>query len=163
MRLLNQPKEMLLSSIEFNKNFMFAAILEAKKAANIGEIPVGAVIVKNDEIVSSAFNKRERLNNSLAHAELLAIDLACKKLGNWRLMDCELFVTLQPCLMCLGAIVNSRIKKIVYGANRLDLEGDFEREILYEVCFRNKIEIRSGILEDESANLLKKFFKGLRD
>ena len=102
---------MLLNSTELNEKFMFMAIEQAKKAAQIGEIPVGAVVVENKKIISSAFNGIESLKTATAHAELIAIDLACKKIGNWRLLNCELFVTLQPCLMCLGAISNSRIKK----------------------------------------------------
>lgn len=140
---------------------MAAAILQAKFAAKIGEVPVGAVVVKNKEIIACAFNKREQLQNSTAHAELLAIDLACKKLNNWRLLNCELFVTLQPCLMCLGAVVNSRIKKLVYGANRLHSDGEYEREILHEICFRNNIEILKGVLATESTALLTEFFENL--
>lgn len=153
---------MLLNSTKLNETFMLAAIEQAKVAAQMGEIPVGAVIVKNGEIMVRAFNKREKLNNAIAHAELIAINLACKKLKNWRLSNCELFVTLQPCLMCLGAIVNSRIKKLVYAAEKPEMEGIFEREVMREVCFRNKIAIENGILANESTNLIKKFFGKLR-
>ena len=95
---------------------MGAALEEARKAAALGEVPVGAVVAKDGEIISAAHNTRETEKNALHHAELLAIDAACKKLGGWRLWQCELFVTLEPCPMCSGAIINSRIKRVVYGA-----------------------------------------------
>lgn len=96
-------------------NFMEIAILEARKAELIGEIPVGAVIIKNNEIISTAFNKRECLNSPTAHAEILAIEKAAKKLGNWRLNGCEMYVTLEPCPMCAGAILQSRLSKLHIG------------------------------------------------
>ena len=95
---------------------MGAALAEAEQAAALGEVPVGAVIAKDGEIIASAHNTRETEKNALHHAELLAIDAACKKLGGWRLWECELFVTLEPCPMCAGAILNSRIRRVVYGA-----------------------------------------------
>ena len=95
---------------------MGAALAEAEKAAALGEVPVGAVVAKDGEIVAAAHNTRETEKNALHHAELLAIDAACKKLGGWRLWQCELFVTLEPCPMCSGAILNSRIRRVVYGA-----------------------------------------------
>lgn len=95
---------------------MGAALAEAEQAAALGEVPVGAVIAKDGEIIASAHNTRETEKNALHHAELLAIDAACKKLGGWRLWQCELFVTLEPCPMCSGAILNSRIRRVVYGA-----------------------------------------------
>ena len=95
---------------------MGAALEEARKAAALGEVPVGAVVAKDGEIISAAHNTRETEKNALHHAELLAIDAACKKLGGWRLWECELFVTLEPCPMCAGAILNARIPKVFYGA-----------------------------------------------
>ncbi|MEG2404607.1 MAG: nucleoside deaminase, partial [Oscillospiraceae bacterium] len=97
-------------------DYMRLAINEAQKAAEIGEVPIGAVIVRNGEVISAAHNTRECEKNATHHAELLAIDAACKALGGWRLMDCELYVTLEPCPMCAGAIINSRIKRVIYGA-----------------------------------------------
>ncbi len=97
-------------------DYMELAIEQAKIAASLGEVPVGAVIVKNDSIVATAYNRRELDKNALAHAELLAIDRACKRLGGWRLFGCTLYVTLEPCPMCTGAIINSRIDRVVYGA-----------------------------------------------
>ena len=104
---------MALNSTELNKKYMLAALNQAKIAYKLNEIPVGAVVVKRKKIISLAFNKKEKLKNPLAHAEIIAINLACKKLQNWRLLDCEIFVTLQPCLMCTEAIAQSRIKKIL--------------------------------------------------
>ena len=95
---------------------MGAALAEAEQAAALGEVPVGAVVARDGEIIAAAHNTRETEKNALHHAELLAIDAACKKLGGWRLWQCELFVTLEPCPMCSGAIINSRIKRVVYGA-----------------------------------------------
>ena len=95
---------------------MGAALEEAARAAALGEVPVGAVVARNGEIIAAAHNTRETEKNALHHAELLAIDAACKKLGGWRLWQCELFVTLEPCPMCSGAILNSRVKRVVYGA-----------------------------------------------
>ena len=95
---------------------MGAALDEARKAAALGEVPVGAVVARNGQIVAAAHNTRETEKNALHHAELLAIDAACKKLGGWRLWECELFVTLEPCPMCAGAILNSRVRRVVYGA-----------------------------------------------
>ena len=95
--------------------FMKLALEQAKEAAALGEVPIGAVVVRGSEVVSTAHNLRETEKNALFHAELLAIDLACKKLGGWRLHECELYVTLEPCPMCAGAIINARIKRVVYG------------------------------------------------
>ena len=99
-----------------DEELMGAALAEARIAADLGEVPVGAVVARRGEIVAAAHNTRETQRNALHHAELLAIDAACKALGGWRLWECELFVTLEPCPMCAGAIVNSRIKRVVYGA-----------------------------------------------
>ena len=99
-----------------DEQLMQAALEEARAAAALGEVPVGAVVAKDGEIIAAAHNTRETEKNALHHAELLAIDAACKKLGGWRLWECELFVTLEPCPMCAGAIINSRIRRVVYGA-----------------------------------------------
>ena len=99
-----------------DSELMGLALEEARKAAALGEVPVGAVVARNGEVVAAAHNTRETEKNALHHAELLAIDAACKKLGGWRLWECELFVTLEPCPMCAGAIINSRIRRVVYGA-----------------------------------------------
>ena len=144
--------------------FMRAAIEEAKKAETIGEVPIGAVIVKDGEIISKAFNLRETEQRSIAHAELLAIDDACQKLGTWRLSETTLYVTLEPCAMCAGAIVLSRVDRVVYGAK--DPKGGCAgtlMNLLEEDRFNHIAEVTSGVLEDECAALLSNFFKQLRE
>lgn len=142
--------------------FMRLALDEAKKASDIGEVPVGAVIVRDGEVVACAYNRRECDKNALSHAEVLAISKACEKLGGWRLHQCELYVTLEPCPMCTGAIINSRIKRVVFGA--LDKKAGCMGSILNltEYPFNHKPEIMGGVLADESAQLLSDFFKNLR-
>ncbi|HHW36669.1 MAG TPA: nucleoside deaminase [Bacillales bacterium] len=144
--------------------FMKAAIEEAKKAEAIGEVPIGAVIVKDGEIISTAYNLRETRQRAIAHAELLAIDDACQKLGTWRLSETTLYVTLEPCPMCAGAIVLSRVDRVVYGAK--DPKGGCAgtlMNLLQEDRFNHTAEVTSGVLEDECAGLLSNFFKGLRE
>lgn len=115
-----------------DSELMGLALEEARKAAALGEVPVGAVVARNGEVVAAAHNTRETEKNALHHAELLAIDAACKKLGGWRLWECELFVTLEPCPMCAGAIINSRIRRVVYGA--ADTNGGLLRQCDRPVC-----------------------------
>lgn len=143
--------------------FMSAAICEAQKAYAIGETPVGAVVVKDGEIISRAHNLRETGKNALYHAEILAIDAACKVLGGWRLHQCDLYVTLEPCIMCSGAIVQARIKNLFYGAT--DPKGGAVSSIvnipgLDKLCHHPNCE--GGILADECSSLLKEFFHDLR-
>ncbi|MBQ4101231.1 MAG: tRNA adenosine(34) deaminase TadA, partial [Oscillospiraceae bacterium] len=139
--------------------FMTLALDEAKKASDIGEVPVGTVIVRDGEVVACAYNRRECDKNALSHAEVLAISKACEKLGGWRLHQCELYVTLEPCPMCTGAIINSRIKRVVFGAS--DKKAGCMGSIvnLTEYPFNHKPEIVGGVLADESAQLLSDFFK----
>ena len=141
---------------------MGAALEEARKAAALGEVPVGAVVAKDGEIISAAHNTRETEKNALHHAELLAIDAACKKLGGWRLWQCELFVTLEPCPMCSGAIINSRIKRVVYGA--ADVKAGCCGSVLnlFEERFNHHPRIYGRVLEAECAALLQEFFQSLR-
>lgn len=142
--------------------FMFEALKEAKIAASNGEVPVGAVIVKNDEIIAKAHNMREQKQNALSHAEIEAINIACKKLGSWRLDECELYVTLEPCPMCTGAIINSRIKTVVFGAFD-SAAGCMDSVInLCDYPLGSKPEIYAGICEDECSEILKNFFTKLR-
>ena len=145
-----------------NAKFMTEAIKEAKAAAFENEVPVGAVIVKNGEIIAKERNRREKNNDATAHAELLAKKKACKKLNSWRLNDCELYVTLEPCPMCAGAIINSRIKTVVFGA--FDKKGGaVESKVdLFSKGFNHKPEIYGGVCEKECAELLKKFFEEKR-
>lgn len=144
-----------------DKKFMLAAIKEAKKAENIDETPIGAVIVCDGKIISRGYNRRETKKNALMHAEITAIDKACKKLGGWRLPGCEIYVTLEPCPMCMGAILQSRIEKVYFGAY------DYKSGCLGSVCdlseiLPHKITYEGGILKDECETILKDFFKKLR-
>lgn len=146
-----------------NREFMKIAISEAQKAAEKGEIPVGAVIVKNNEIISVGHNLREEKQNALSHAEIEAINSACQKLGSWRLDDCEMYVTLEPCPMCTGAIINARIKTVIFGAYDSKM-GCMDSVInLCDYPFNHKVEIYGGIMEDECLNILQDFFKKLRE
>ena len=145
-----------------NKNFMLEALGEAKKAYDEGEVPVGAVIVKDGEIIAKGHNQREQKQNALSHAEIECINTACKILNSWRLDGCELYVTLEPCPMCTGAIINSRIKTVVFGA--FDLRaGSMDSVInLCDYPYNHKPEIYGGILEDECKKILEDFFKEKR-
>jgi len=146
-----------------HERYMEAAIKEAKKAAAIGEVPIGAVIVKAGQIISRAHNLREVTQKTSAHAEMLAIELANKALGSWRLEGCTLYVTLEPCSMCAGAIVQSRIPTVVYGAN--DPKGGCCGTIynlLGEPRFNHESLVVSGVLADECGQLLSHFFRNLR-
>ncbi|EJV63232.1 tRNA-specific adenosine deaminase [Bacillus mycoides] len=143
--------------------FMQLAIEEAKKAEAIQEVPIGAVIVLDDEVISVAHNLRETEQRSIAHAELLAIDEACKKLGTWRLEDATLYVTLEPCPMCAGGIVLSRVKRVVYGAS--DPKGGCAgtlMNLLTDERFNHQCEVVAGVLEEECGTLLTIFFRELR-
>ena len=145
-----------------DKNFMKEAINEAKIAYLNGEVPVGAVIVKNGEIIARGRNMREEKQNALSHAEIEAINNACKRLGRWRLDDCEMYVTLEPCPMCTGAIINSRIKTLIFGAYDLKA-GSVDSVInLCDYPYNHKPEIYGGIMEDECQEILQNFFKNLR-
>ncbi|WP_035434580.1 tRNA adenosine(34) deaminase TadA [Bacillus sp. UNC322MFChir4.1] len=143
--------------------FMKLAIEEAKKAEEIQEVPIGAVVVVDGEVISRAHNLRETEQRSVAHAELLAIDDACKKLGTWRLENATLYVTLEPCPMCAGAIVLSRVKRAVYGA--VDPKGGCAgtlMNLLTEERFNHQSEVVAGVLEEECGSLLTNFFRELR-
>jgi len=141
--------------------FMQLALNEAKKAYSKKEVPVGAVIVKDDVVISKAHNLREHKNTSLAHAEILAIEKACKKLKSWRLDDCTMYVTLEPCLMCAGAITQSRIKKVVIGA--LDEKNGVVESIanVFDIKTTTKVEYELENNE-ECSKILSDFFKELR-
>ena len=143
-------------------SFMKSAIEQARMAAEIGEVPVGAVVVCDGEIISAEFNTRETGKNALHHAEIKAIDSACKALGGWRLHKCDIYVTLEPCPMCAGAIVNARIKRVVFGA--FDKKaGAFGSVInMNDFPLNHKPEIHSGVCIDECSQLLSDFFADLR-
>lgn len=141
---------------------MRLALKQAQRAADMGEVPVGAVVCRGDEIVSMACNRRETDKNATAHAELLAIDKACKTLGGWRLHQCDLYVTLEPCPMCAGAIVNSRIRRVVFGASD-PKAGCFGSMVDFnDFGFNHRPEVQGGVLAEECAQALKDFFRRLR-
>ena len=141
---------------------MRAALALAKEAFDDGEVPVGAVVVRKGEIVGEGRNRREKGKNALYHAEIEAIDNACKRLGGWRLWECELYVTLEPCPMCAGAIVNARIPQVYFGAYDFKNGSCGTITNLFEMPYNFKPECLGGIMEDECAALLKDFFKTLR-
>ena len=144
--------------------FMKEALKEAKKAYKKLEVPVGVVIVKNEKIIARAYNQKEGKKSPTKHAEITAIEKACKTLKNWRLNDCEMYVTLEPCPMCAGAIVNSRIKKIYIGAMEQKSGACGSKlNLLQEYDFETKVEIETGIMKEECQNILKSFFKEIRN
>ena len=156
-----------MHSLADHSYFMEMAIKLAQKASSLNEVPVGAVVVSDDApssiIVSEAFNNRESQSNPLGHAELLAIDKASKKLGRWRLSGCTLYVTLEPCLMCAGAIILSRVDRVVYGAK--DPKAGAVSSLyqtLSDQRLNHRPEVISGIREEECSKLLKDFFKSMR-
>ena len=145
-----------------DEELMRAALAEAKLAAALGEVPVGAVVAKDGEIIARAHNLRESGKNATYHAELLAIDAACKALGGWRLWECELFVTLEPCPMCAGAIVNSRIRRVVYGAADAKAGCCGSVTDLFALPFNHHPVVEKGLRAEEAGELLQVFFKELR-
>ena len=145
-----------------DKDFMLLAIEQAKLSAQELEVPVGAVITRNGEIISVGRNRRENGKNALAHAEIEAIDLACKKLGGWRLWECEMFVTLEPCPMCTGAIINSRIRRLVYGASDYKAGSCGSVINLFDLPYNHKPEVIEGFMSEECSGLLSDFFANLR-
>lgn len=143
--------------------FMKAAIIEAKKALKLQEVPIGAVVVHNNQIIGRGFNTREMQQKSTGHAEMMAIEEACKNIGSWRLEETTLYVTLEPCPMCAGAIMLSRIQKVVYGAG--DPKGGCAGtilNILQEPRFNHQCEILEGVLADECSTMLTDFFRSIR-
>ncbi len=145
------------------EKFMKEALKQAKIAFSKEEVPIGAVIVKDGKIISRAYNKREQTMQSTAHSEILAIEKACRKLKNWRLNDCELYVTVEPCPMCAGAILNSRIKKVYFGAldNKSGAVVSNLKMLDSEYC-NHRAEYEGDLLKEECELLLKNFFKRLR-
>ena len=146
-----------------NEYFMEKALILAKLAALEDEVPVGAVIVKDGEIIATGRNRRELKRNALLHAEIEAIDKACKFLGGWRLCDCEMYVTLEPCPMCAGAIINSRLKKVVFGAPD-PKSGSVGSVInLFKLPYNHKPEVVSEVLQEQCSKILSDFFKKRRN
>lgn len=143
--------------------YMKEALKEAQKAYELDEVPIGAVIVCNSQIISRAHNIKEKTKNPLCHAEIIAIDQACKKLGDWRLEECEMYVTVEPCLMCSGAILHSRLKKIIYGTSNTKF-GYVEsiNKILTDPKNNHIVEVENGICAEECQKLMINFFESKR-
>lgn len=149
--------------VSMEEKFMKEALKEAKKAYNKLEVPVGAVIVRDGQIISRAHNLKESKKDTTNHAEILAIQKASKKLGSWRLLDCEMYVTLEPCTMCAGAIIQARVGKLYIGT--MDYKTGAcgsVLNVLEDYPFNHKVEYETGILKDECENILQEFFKELR-
>ena len=151
-----------MTQTQREEQFMGRALELAALAAQEGEVPVGAVVVRDGKILAEGYNRREQDKNATAHAELLAIDAACKALGGWRLFDCDLYVTLEPCPMCAGAIVNSRIRRVVYAAK--DPKAGCCGSVVDLFClpFNHRPEVVGGLRAEEAAGLLRSFFADLR-
>ncbi len=155
---------MVVDVLEKDLEFMKAAIEEAKKAANLGEVPIGAVIVYQNEIIARAHNLRETSQNAVTHAELMAIQQACEAIGSWRLEETTLYVTLEPCPMCAGAILQSRIPRVVYGAR--DMKAgcvDSLYRLLNDARFNHECDVTEGVLAEECGQMLTDFFRNLRE
>lgn len=146
-----------------DEKYMKEAIKQAKKAYEMNEVPIGCVIVYEDKIISRGYNRRTTDKNPLAHAEMIAIKKASKKIGDWRLEDCIMYVTLEPCQMCSGAIVQSRMKKVVVGCMnaKAGCAGSILNLLQMEE-FNHQVELETGVLEEECSLLMKNFFKELR-
>lgn len=146
-----------------HKHYMKAALAQANLAQGIAEVPVGCVIVRSNEIIATGYNRRETDKNCLSHAEIIAINKACEKLGGWRLENTTLYVTMEPCPMCAGAIINARIPTVVFGAYDYKA-GCFGSVVDFtEIPFNHKPEIISGVLAEECSQILKDFFRELRN
>ena len=147
-----------------DEKYMKAALREAKKAYVLDEVPIGCVIVQNDKIIARGYNRRNTDKNTLAHAELAAIKKASKKTGDWRLEDCVLYVTLEPCQMCAGAIVQSRLGKVVIGSMnpKAGCAGSI-LNLLQMKEFNHQVEVERGVLEEECSQMLSEFFRELRE
>jgi len=162
---MNQDQDITTKYQENLKKFKYmkAALKEAHKAELIDEVPVGAVVVYEDQIIARAHNKREHTQRFHAHAEFLAMMKAAKKIGSWRLEECDVYVTMEPCPMCAGAMIQSRIRSVYYGVK--DTKAGVAESItnLFELPFNHKVHVESGILAEESQKMLKNFFKKLRD
>ena len=147
-----------------DEKFMKEAIKQAKKAEAIGDVPIGCVIVHNGKVIARGYNKRNKDKTVLAHAELLAMKKACKKLGDWRLEDCTMYITLEPCQMCSGAIVQSRMTRVVVGCMnpKAGCAGSI-LNLLQMSEFNHQVELETGVLEEECSHMMKQFFKELRE
>ena len=162
---MNLDQDIIMKSQENQKNYKFmkAAYKEAKKAEFENEVPVGAVVVYQNKVIARAYNKREQMQSFHAHAEFLAMMKAAKKIGSWRLEDCDVYVTMEPCEMCAGAMIQSRIKNLYYGAKDPKAGAVGSVLNLMEIPFNHQINVVSGMMAEESQELLKSFFKKLRE
>jgi tRNA(adenine34) deaminase len=146
-----------------DEKYMREAIKQAKKAALAGDVPIGCVIVQNEKIIARGYNKRNAKKTTLAHAELLAIEKASKKVGDWRLEDCTMYITLEPCQMCAGAIVQARVPRVVVGAMNKKAGCAGSVLNLFQIpAFNHQVEFENGVLEEECSNMLSEFFRHLR-
>lgn len=145
------------------EKYMREALALADKAAELGEAPIGCVIVRDGQIVGRGYNRREVDKQALAHAEIIAIEQACKTLGGWRLVGCELYVTLEPCPMCAGAMINARVPKVFFGAYDAKAGSCGSVVNLFELPYNHKPELTGGVLREECAGKLTEFFRCLRD
>lgn len=145
-----------------DEEYMMQALALAREAAADGEVPVGAVIVRDGEIIGTGRNRRERCGNALAHAELEAIDAACRRLGGWQLVGCTLYVTLEPCPMCAGAIINARIERVVQGTLNPKAGSCGSIVNLFALRYNHHPDVHTGVCEDACSQLLKDFFRSIR-
>ena len=145
-----------------DRKFMDLALIRARRAGEDGEVPVGAVVVRDGKVIGTGRNRREKTHNALAHAEIEAINAACTEIGDWRLDDCELYVTLEPCPMCSGAIINSRIKTVIFGAYDTKAGSLGSIANFANIPFAYTPEVYGGISENECRALLTEFFKDMR-
>ena len=154
----------MVESKNLDESFMIEALKQARKAEGVGEVPIGAVIVRDGKVIARAYNLRQTTLDATAHAEILAIKKACKKLKTWHLVDCDLYVTLEPCPMCSGAIINSRIKRVIFGAfdKKAGCCGTLYNLPLDERFNHRPLEVIGGVLQDECAELLSVFFSEIR-
>ena len=159
---MNHVVESVIWCLNVINKFMKAALAEAKKAYMIDEVPVGAIIVYQNKIIARGHNTRETKQSVLGHAEINAISKASKKVGSWRLEDCDMYVTLEPCSMCSGAIIQSRIKNLYFGAKDPKTGACGSVLNIFEHDFNHKVNVAGGIMEDECSQIIKEFFKELR-
>lgn len=145
-----------------DEEFMKQALVLAQQAADEGEVPVGAIVVRDGEVIGQGLNRREFGKNALAHAEIEAIDMACKALGGWRLSGCDLYVTLEPCPMCAGAIINARIDRVIQGAVDPKAGSCGSVVDLFSLPYNHRPQLVRGVLEKECSEMLRSFFRSLR-
>ena len=147
-----------------DEKYMKMALKEAKKAYDLNEVPIGCVIVRDDKVIGKGYNKRNTDKNVLSHAELIAMKQACKKTGDWRLEDCTMYVTLEPCPMCSGAIVQARIPRVVIGCMnaKAGCAGSV-LDMLHEPGFNHQVDTRPGVLGEQCSGMMKEFFRKIRE